>query len=125
MGKRDARPRGRKEVVEGLRKLAFGPGNDALKLLFFDERPCWDELERLDIFNISEISRPRGGGMTVKFYDRVDAMERLIEIGGLAQVPEGVRVFYEAIEKSVGKEEEVKEGEGGDPQVFEEAAEGV
>jgi len=124
MGKKVAQPRGRREVIEGYRKLAFGPGNDTLKLLFFDERPCWEELEHLDIFNISEISRPKGGGMTIKFYDRVDAIERLIDIGNLAQVPEGVKMFYEAIEKSVDKEEEVKEDAGGNSQVFEKTVEG-
>jgi len=103
MKKRDAQLSGRREVVNGYRKLAFGPGNDALKLLFFDEQPCWDELPDLDIFNISEISRPKGGGMTIKFYDRVEAMERLVDIGNLAQVPEGVKVFYEAIERSIDK----------------------
>ena len=104
MAKRPARQPeqpGRREVLEGYRKLAFGTGNDALKLLFFDEQPCWDELARLDIFNISEINRPKGGGMTIKFYDRFEAMRHLVEIGGLAQVPEGVKTFYEAIERSI------------------------
>jgi len=91
----------REEVLDGYRKLAFGPGNDALKLLFFDECPCWDELDRLDIFNVSEINRPKGGGMVIKFYDRFEAMRHLVEIGGLTQAPDGVRTFYEAIERSV------------------------
>ena len=93
----------REQVLEGYRKLAFGEGNDALKLLFFDERPCWDELAYLDIFNVSEISRPKGGGMVIKFYDRFEAMRYLVEIGGLAQAPDGVKTFYEAIERSVGQ----------------------
>ena len=96
-----ARPPSRNEVLDGYRKLAFGPGNDALKLLFFDENQCWDELDDLDIFNISEISRPKGGGMVIKFYDRFEAMRHLVEVGGLAQTPEGVKTFYEAIERSI------------------------
>ena len=101
MAKRMQRPRGRREVIEGYRKLAFGPGNDALKLLFFDEMPCWDELDELDIFNVSEISRAKGGGMVIKFYDRFEAMQHLIDIGGLERVPDGVKMFYEAIERSI------------------------
>ena len=93
----------REEVLDGYRKLAFGAGNDALKLLFFDENPCWDELESLDIFNISEINRPKGGGMVIKFYDRFEAMRHLIDIAGLASVPDGVKNFYEAIERSIEK----------------------
>jgi len=106
MGKKkreNTRPPSRGEVLNGYRKLAFGAGNDALKLLFFDEQPCWDELDELDIFNISEISRPKGGGMVIKFYDRFEAMRHMVEMGGLAQVPEGVRTFYEAIERSVNE----------------------
>ena len=94
----------RAEVINGYRKLAFGDGNDALKLLFFDEKPCWDELADLDIFNISEINRPKGGGMVIKFYDRFEAMRHLVDIGGLAQAPDGVNTFYEAIERSVGQQ---------------------
>jgi len=100
MGEKQGPP-SRDEVIDGYRKLAFGPGNDSLKLLFFDEQPCWEELGRLDIYNISEINRPKGGGMVIKFYDRMDAMSRLVELGGLAQVPDGVRTFYEAIERSI------------------------
>ena len=91
----------RGEVLEGYRKLAFGPGNDALKLLFFDERPCWGELDSLDIFNITELARPKGGGMTIKFYDRYQAMERLMELGSVSRVPDGVKLFYEAIDRSL------------------------
>ena len=91
----------RKEVLDGYRKLAFGVGNDALKLLFFDEQPCWEDLAELDIFNISEINRPKGGGMVIKFYDRFEAMRHLVEIGNLQQTPDGVKAFYEAIERSI------------------------
>jgi len=91
----------RQEVAEGYRKLAFGPGNDALRLLFFDERPCWEDLAGLDIFNVTEISRPKGGGMSIKFYDRFEAMRRLAELGCVSQVPDGVKLFYDAIDRSI------------------------
>jgi len=93
----------REEVLEGYRKLAFGKCNDVLRLLFFDEQPCWEDLDKLDLFNVSEINRPKGGGMVIKFYDRFEAMRCLIEVGGLAQVPDGVRMFYQAIERSIEK----------------------
>ena len=93
--------RRREQICDGYRKLAFGDTNDALKLLFFDEAPCGSELANLDIFNISEISRQKGGGMVIKFYDRFEAMRHLVDVGGLAQIPDGVRTFYEAIERSI------------------------
>lgn len=64
-------------VETGFRRLAFGSVADAVKLTFlekdFDER----ELERLDLFNVSEIKRPRGGGLEIKFFDRLKALEKL------------------------------------------------
>ena len=90
------------DVLEGYRKLAFGKGNDALKLLFMEEDVSWNELEKLDLFNVSEVSRAaKGGGMVIKFYNRFEAMRHLVEVGGLAQVPQGVKMFYDAIERSI------------------------
>ncbi|MCL2530921.1 MAG: hypothetical protein FWE40_02030 [Oscillospiraceae bacterium] len=93
------------DVLKGYRKLAFGQGNDALKLLFMDEDVSWHELEELDVFNISEITRAKqGGNITIKFYNRFEAMRHLVEVGGLAQVPQGVKLFYDAIERSVASD---------------------
>ena len=94
----------REEVIAGYRRLAFGPGNDVLKLLFYDEQPCPEELAGLDMFNVSDIKRPKGGGLEVRFYSRFEALERLVEVGGFSQVPDGVKSFYEAIERSVGEQ---------------------
>jgi len=92
-------------VLKGYRKLAFGKGNDALKLLFMDEDVSWEKLEKLDVFNISEITRAKvGGNISIKFYNRFEAMRHLVEVGGLAQVPQGVKMFYDAIERSVMNE---------------------
>ncbi|MCL2446476.1 MAG: hypothetical protein FWD06_06905 [Oscillospiraceae bacterium] len=90
------------DVLKGYRKLAFGESNDALKLLFMGEDVSWSELEDLDVFNISEITRAKqGGNMVIKFYNRFEAMRHLVEVGGLAQVPQGVKMFYDAIERSI------------------------
>ena len=91
----------REEVIAGYSRLAFGTCNDALKLLFCDGTPGDDALAGLDIFNVSEIKRPKGGGMELKFYDRFEALQGLLDIGGLTEVPDGVKAFYEAIERSV------------------------
>jgi len=92
-------------VLNGYRKLAFGKGNDALKLLFVDDDVSWEKLDDFDVFNISEITRAKvGGNITIKFYNRFEAMRHLVEVGGLAQVPQGVKMFYDAIERSVMNE---------------------
>ena len=45
------------KLVEGLERLAFGNVTDAIKLLFCDELNT-RILNKLDLFNISEIKRP-------------------------------------------------------------------
>ena len=67
-------------VLSGLRRLAFGSCNDAVKLAFSDELPSEAELARLDLFNVSEIKRVRGGGVEVKVFDRIRAIEKLYEL---------------------------------------------
>lgn len=55
------------EVREGLKRLAFGEIKDAVLLLFAQEGDILSQLPGLDLYNISEIKRPKGGGMEIKF----------------------------------------------------------
>lgn len=88
-----------KEVSEGLRRLAFGEIHDAVSLLFESEESILNKLPRLDLFNVSEIKRVKGGGMEIKFFDRLKALEKL---GSMVSDNDSMTAtsFYEAIEKS-------------------------
>lgn len=66
-------------VAAGLKRLAFGSCNDAVYLVFADELPPSDVISRLDLFNVSEIKRVKGGGVEVKLFDRQKALEKLFE----------------------------------------------
>ena len=78
----------------GLRRIAFGSIADR-------------EIEGLDLFGISEIKRQKGGGMEIKFFDRLKALEKLSQ---LEQSSESAVLppFYEALKKGA---EALKEGE--------------
>ena len=67
-------------VKEGLKHLAFGSCNDAVFLAFADEFPPPSVIEKLDLFNVSEIRRIKGGGVEIKLFDRLKALEKLYEI---------------------------------------------
>lgn len=67
----------RQEYTEGLRHLAFGEIQDAVRLLYAPEEQILPALGEMDFFNISEIKRPKGGGMEIKFFDRLKALEKL------------------------------------------------
>lgn len=66
-------------VTAGLRRLAFGNCSDAVYLVFADEMPPAETIKKLDLFNISEIKRVKGGGVEIKFFDRQKALEKLFE----------------------------------------------
>ena len=86
----------RQEYTEGLRHLAFGEIQDAVRLLYAPEEQILPALGEMDLFNISEIKRPKGGGMEIKFFDRLKALEKLQAM----EAAEGhtAAAFYHALE---------------------------
>lgn len=82
------------EVTEGYRRLAFGSVADAVRLILSDEPPCESELEKLDLTMISDIKRPKGGGLEVKFFEL-----RLCELSNAASAGENSD-FLSALDRS-------------------------
>lgn len=83
------RPSGQGEVAAGYRRLSFGDIADAVRLLYLEEAELKD-LEKMELFQIAEIKRPKGGGMEIKFFDRLRALEKLSEaerVSGEAATP--------------------------------------
>lgn len=60
-------------------RLAFGCVSDAIKLLYCEEAEK-DSIEQMDLFNISEIKRKKGGDIEIKFFDRLKALEKLQQL---------------------------------------------
>lgn len=93
----------------GYTRLAFGSIADAVMLLYC-EKPEREQLERMDLFNISEIKRPKDGMMEIKFFDRIRALEHLEAVqseNDNTAVP-----FYHALEqgaKAISKRTPVEE----------------
>ena len=67
-------------VAAGLKRLAFGSCTDAVYLVFADELPPAGVIEKLDLFYVSEIKLVKGGGVEVKIFDRLKALEKLFEL---------------------------------------------
>lgn len=88
-----------KEVSDGLRRLAFGEITDAVSLLYESEENIIAKLPSLDLFNVSEIKRPKGGGMEIKFFDRLKAIDKLRELA-VEQDSKEKTSFFDALEKS-------------------------
>ena len=86
------------EVREGLRRLAFGEIQDAVLLLFEEENEILEKLSKLNLYNVSEIKRPKNGGMEIKFFDRIKALEKLRETELEVNSSEPLS-FYRALEE--------------------------
>lgn len=93
------RAAGLDEVCQGYRRLAFGTVADALRLLFSEEALTDDKLEKMDLFNVAEIKRPKGGGLEIKFFDRLKPLERLQTLSEFENESEGALGFYQALER--------------------------
>ncbi len=91
------------EALAGLRRLAFGRINDALALLKDDFSES--DFEHLDLFNVSEIKRVKGGGVEIKFFDRLEALEKLAEIEDKASDTAVADNFFTALQKSLAQSE--------------------
>lgn len=85
------------KVKQGLLDLAFGDISDAVSLLYLSDEEVLERLPKLNLFNVSEIKRPKTGGMEIKFFDRLKAIERLGDSAGQRQ--EGGFSFYDALQK--------------------------
>ncbi len=95
------------ELVAGYRKLAFGSGTDALRLLFDSVQP--EDFDALDLFNVAEIKKPKDGALEIKFFDRLKALEHLQALAQADRADSGLPL-YRALMRSVG----TAEGSGGD-----------
>lgn len=88
------------KATTGYERLAFGNIADSIKLLFCENISAKD-LEKMDLFNIAEIRKPREGAMEIKFFDRLKALEKLEEID--ANTKDEGSAFYKALEKGFEK----------------------
>ena len=92
------------EVLAGYRKLAFGSGADALRLLFAGTPP--DDFDALDLFNIAEIKKPKDGALEIKFFDRLKALEHLETASGALSGADSAQCFYDALLRSAESTDE-------------------
>ena len=98
------------EIISGYRRLAFGSGGDALKLLLNGELPNDEIFESADLFNVAEIKKPKDGALEIKFFDRLKALEHLEALSGALSGNDSALPFYEALLKSA-KTADTLEGE--------------
>ncbi len=88
-------------ALAGLMKLAFGRPNDAVKLLR-EELP--HDISKLDLYNVSEIKKVKGGGVEIRFFNRLDALEKLTELCEARSGSNAAESFFSALSSSADRE---------------------
>jgi len=92
-------------IMSGLERLAFGNSNDAVFLAFSEDLPSPDAVAGLDLFNVSEIKKIKGGGVEIKLFDRLKALEKMFEITSSCDSSGIADSFINALTKNDEKEE--------------------
>ena len=65
-------------AVRGYERLAFASIKDSVKLLFMSKEELY-KLNNLDLYAVSEIKKLKDGGMEIKFFDKLKALEKLLQ----------------------------------------------
>ena len=85
-------------ALEGFRQLAFGDIRDAVAL------------RKMNLFAVSEIRRPKGGGMEIRFFDRLEALRLLSELESADGGADGLLRAIEAGAAALGEKDAGKGG---------------
>lgn len=69
-----------KLAIVALKRMILYRPNDTIKLLHQFENISKEEIEKLDLFHISELKKLKDGSFEFKFIDRIKAIETLTQI---------------------------------------------
>ncbi|MBE6775893.1 MAG: terminase small subunit [Ruminococcaceae bacterium] len=86
-----------KDIISGYYRLAFGCYADAVSLLFKEEITD-EQLRQMDLYNISDIKRKKGGDIEIRFFDRLKALEHLQQLA-CEEEADSAATLFSAIEK--------------------------
>ena len=88
---------GREDVIEALKKIAFGRVNRGVELTYLSE-PTAELIRKMDLSAVAEFKRNANGTVEVKFVDRVKALSALYEMLGAGDANEAAE-FLQALER--------------------------
>lgn len=86
-------------ACSGYERLAFGSISDAIRLIYLKDFDA-KTIDKMDLFNISEIKKLKDGAIEIKFFDRIRALEKLQQMD-FAEQKQSFSL-YDAIGKGAG-----------------------
>ncbi len=93
------------EIIAGLRRLSFGSIADVIRLITAEDLRALNP-DELELSSISELKFTKNGGIEVKFFDRLKALEALSSFSKEQDRPD--ISFFEALDKSAAELEAVR-----------------
>jgi hypothetical protein len=91
--RKEARENRSDVALAGLCRLAVGGTGDAARLVCRAERPDEKELAAMDLFAVSELRRGKDDALEIKMYDRLKALELLLDYHSKEQEAEGGSIY--------------------------------
>ena len=85
----------------GLERIAFGRINDAAEIALNDNDSDYSRFDGYDLYNVSEIKKVKGGGIEIKFFDRLKAIEQLTALNEMIASKSDSDRFLSALERTV------------------------
>lgn len=90
----------RQKLLSGVLRLSFGSINDVVKLVLRQDELTDQVIDQLDFFSVSELKKQRDGGFEIKFFDRLQALEKLEDILSREEQGDNANDFYHIISSS-------------------------
>lgn len=99
----------REDIVHGLKKLAFGKANDAVRLIFAGE-DGESTVDGLDLSLLSEVKRGSNGTIEVKLINRLEAMALLAKLldAGKSTGDESAAALFRAMDEAAARNGEAE-----------------
>lgn len=90
----------RQKLLSGVLRLSFGSINDVVKLVLRQDELTDQVIDQLDFFSVSELKKQRDGGFEIKFFDRLQALEKLEDILSREEQTDTASEFYHILASS-------------------------
>ena len=97
MGKRSTPP-SREKILQQMCDIAQVRFNDVVRLAYLTEEQA-DQIDRLDLTALREFKRNASGAVEIKLTDRVEVLEKVMQLMGAGELPQGEQFLQALVEQ--------------------------
>ena len=97
MGKRSTRP-SKEKILQQMCDIAQVRFNDVVRLAYLTEEQA-DRIDELDLTALREFKRSASGAVEIKLADRVEVLEKVMQLMGAGELPQGEQFLQAFVEQ--------------------------